>query len=146
MNGDFVLERPRIDLSRLRWWAGEWDPFWITQHAQIGAFIRENGIRAVDKSVVMSGDQLPVSSRATSARAKAKFVDPRPFPGGLLCPHLHHRQDLFLLTDKQWKDFAGAVLDMVADRLKRAETIGFEQTLALAGAAASIPARPARGK
>lgn len=138
--------RQRIDPYRLRWWIGIPIPFWTTHHEQIGAFLRKNRIRAVDKSVMMRGDQLPVSSPATSARARARFVDPRPFPGGIRFAHLHYRQDLFLLTDRQWKDFAGGVLDMVADRLKRAETIGFEQMLDLAGAADSIPVRPARGR
>jgi hypothetical protein len=49
--------------------------------------------------------------------------------GGDRGPHLHYKGNLYLLNERQWRDFTGRIKREFSARLEAAETIGFEQIL-----------------
>lgn len=58
---------------------------------------------------------------------KIDIVDPRPYPGGLRIPHLHFKNDVYLLTEEQWREFSSTVLKDLRAKLGKTRTITFDQ-------------------
>jgi hypothetical protein len=49
------------------------------------------------------------------------------FPGGLKCPHLHYKRDIYLLNNQQWKTFSNSIIEGFKKKLSEMGTISFEQ-------------------
>ena len=59
-------------------------------------------------------------------------------PGGIRIPHLHFRGDVYLLNEKQWKDFSIKVIKDFQAKLSRVNTVSFEQEMEISEAVDSL--------
>jgi hypothetical protein len=58
---------------------------------------------------------------------QAEKIIPPDFPGGLKCPHLHFKRDIYLLNDEQWKTFSSSIIGGFKEKLSKVGTVSFEQ-------------------
>ena len=54
-----------------------------------------------------------------------------PIPGGMRVPHLHLDGEIYLLNDKQWKEFSGKMIKELQARLSRVNAVSFDQAMDL---------------
>jgi hypothetical protein len=143
-----ILDLAKIE--QLKWrWGGPRD-FWLANLEHIQKFLEKNKIARVDPAhlvmddpfpvdapiaVLVKDDPIPVDSQAVAARV---YLKRPPFPGGLKCPHLHFKGDIFLLTESQWKDFSSSAIKQFQERLSRAKSVTFDQLMQLSEATADI--------
>jgi len=129
MNSTFVqYERPYEKL--ISKYGGRFD-FWISSLDQVSKFIRSRRIRSLPKEHLIMDDPIRLGAAAKRELAGIEFLKPRPFPGGLRFPHLHFKKDIYRLTEKQWQDFSGTVLNNLRGKLDKAQTVSFEQVMEL---------------
>ena len=129
MNGTFAqYDRPYEMLVSK--YGGRFD-FWISSLDMVNKFIRSNRIRPIPKEHLIMDGPIRLGAAAKKELAGLEFLKPRPFPGGLRCPHLHHKRDIYRLTEKQWLDFSGKALANLRDKLDKAQTVSFEEVMEL---------------
>lgn len=119
------------------WRHGIPEPIWVTHLDIIESTISELDLTPLDiedypgtvlgQQVVMTGAQFAqVAAQTEDLKGKKK----RPiFPGGLRCPHLHFKKDIYILNDDQWKTFSKKVIDGFKNKLSKVGTVSFEQLL-----------------
>ena len=110
---------------------------WITDVKRIATFIEKNKIRAVERVHLLMDEPAPViQPKGSKATMEVAFIRPPypPFPGGLKCAHLHFRGDIYLLTDKQWKEYSGVVVRDLQKKLGAAETVSFDNLMEISEA------------
>ena len=127
-------EAERLPYWRWRWWIGLPRPFWISQQAHIGRFIKEHQLKPIDQRDLVWDDPVPIGPVAEPAEEAPQIRWPRPFPGGLRFAHVHHGGELFALDNEQWKVFSHGVLETVRDRINRAESVGLTDLVELSDA------------
>jgi len=49
------------------------------------------------------------------------------FPGGLKCPHLHYKRDIYLLNNHQWRTFTSSIIEGFKEKISKIGTVSFEQ-------------------
>jgi hypothetical protein len=121
-------------IDRKWWYGGPWE-IWVKNLDRIGAFVKEQKLKAVPI------EDLPVhphiALEQTVAVGKAP-VRPRPFPGGMRCAHIHFRGGIYLLNEEQWKSFSGAMIRQYQERLGSVGTIGFSELMDVAAGVENI--------
>jgi hypothetical protein len=58
--------------------------------------------------------------------------------GGIRTPHLHYKDDIYLMNADQWSKFSKSVLADVKTKITNAKEISFEQVSILANVAGQI--------
>ena len=112
------------------WWMGIPAPFWITNLKQIGQFIQKNEIKPVAPEFLPDISMDPQISLGQELALRSYVpIKPRPFPGGIKVPHFHFKGDLFVLTDKQWKEFSADIVKGFQAKLAKANAVNFEQVI-----------------
>lgn len=106
--------------------------FWLVQRQVVAKFIKKYKIPAIEREF------LPISDIHTSMEktksSKPIIIRPIPFPGGIRIPHLHFKGELYLLNQKQWKEIAGDAIKGFQEKMRRANTVSFNQLMELAEA------------
>lgn len=108
--------------------------FWINYRETIARFIKEFDLRAIEREYFAFDDPVPIIPRAAEVSDELYYLRPRPFPGGLRIPHLHFRNDIYLLEPEQWKEFSAMTMDNFREKLTRAEVVSFNQVMELSEA------------
>jgi len=112
------------------WWMGIPAPFWIINHKPIGQFIQKNEIKPVAPELLPDLPMEPQFSMGQEMALRAFApIKPRTYAGGIKIPHFHYKGDLFVLTDKQWKEFSADIVKGFQSKLARANTVNFEQVI-----------------
>lgn len=120
----------------LHWHAGVPQDVLILNAKEIGEFLRKCKIQ-------------PYSEHQLSEHLGIKTaLKPSPDPwaqhpyysirGGMKIPHLHFADQLYLLTEEQWKDFSGMMLAKIRDKLAKTNAVSFDQLMDLASAAGKL--------
>jgi len=119
------------------WKYGGRADLWIRNIAVVNEFITKNNLKPVPAG------HLPMPIMASelppSPTAKRTLPKPVPFPGGIRFAHLHYQGNIYVLTDDQWKEFAGRMLKDFQSKLATVKTINFEQAIELSAAIESLP-------
>ena len=63
------------------------------------------------------------------ATLEKPFKWPFPFPGGIRGPHIHFEKNIYLLDEKQWRDFSGRIMKDIQSRIANANSVSFDQLL-----------------
>jgi hypothetical protein len=123
-----------LKYEQLKWRYGGPRDFWLANLGHISKFIEKNKIAAVDKAHLVDNRilvDMEEASRPTHL--------PQPWIfGGLKCPHLHFKGEIFLLTDSQWKDFSSVATKQFQEKLANAKSVNFDQLMRLSEATADI--------
>lgn len=116
-----------------RWWKfGRPADFWLTNLEAIKGAIEQYKLTPVPREHLMQMGGVEQVRAMADERAQATLVFPRPdFPGGLKIPHFHFKGDVYLLDEKQWRDFSAKVIKDFQTRLDRVNTVSFEQVMEL---------------
>lgn len=103
---------------------------WIRNASLIRELVRKFAIKPAT-----DGPQAPhlaALSAAVGERLEVASVIKRPpIPGGMRVPHLHLDGEVYLLNDKQWKEFTGKMIKDLQSRLSRVSAVSFEQAVDL---------------
>ncbi len=123
-------------LGQYPWWwryGGRRD-FWVSHISQIEKFIEASRLKP---SSLPQFSEAGVTQQAMQTRSKPL---PIPFPGGMRIAHLHVGDKVFLLDDKQWKNFTNHMMESLRAKLASVNTVPFEEMMDLGEALARIPA------
>lgn len=121
-----------IDHSRFILKNGGRFDYWIINHSTIAEFIKEYNLKALGREHLFSGIDEEMLANVKKLDASILYPYPwpfPPFPGGLKIPHLHYKNDIFVLKPKQWKDFSHKVIGEMQEKLASASRVGFEELM-----------------
>ncbi|HTX89880.1 MAG TPA: hypothetical protein VMC09_01575 [Anaerolineales bacterium] len=105
-------------------------PFWVQYSSQIGEFIQRNKLQAAtEKDLAAAGMSLKAAVMP-KAEVGVKQAFDLGIKGGNRI-HLHFKDQIYLLTDQQWNQFSGRVIETCKAKLAGAKTIDFETTVML---------------
>lgn len=131
------------ELSRLlikRWLNGRPAEIWIAQLDVVEGMIKEHKLKPLGEEhypvMDISHHLSPMEAQLSK---KTVHVNPKPFPGGLKHPHLHFKDEIYLLDNKQWREFSVKVIKSLKDRLNRARTVSFDQLLEASAGIDGLP-------
>jgi len=109
--------------------------YWISNLEFVAQFIDKHKIQAIEREHFVMDDPIPISPiRMENVSVELKYLKPKPFPGGLKIPHLHFKNNTYLVTHKQWKDFSAMAVKNFQEKLAKAETVNFDQLMELSEA------------
>jgi hypothetical protein len=60
------------------------------------------------------------------------------YPGGIRMPHFHFEGDIYLLDEKQWKEFSRNIIKEFQAKLSTVNIVNFEQLIELSEAIDSL--------
>ncbi len=138
------------ELSRFlikRWLNGRPAEIWIAQLDVVEGMIKEYELKplaeehypVMDITHHLSPMEAHMAQMDAKAAKRVASVNPKPFPGGLRLPHLHFKDEIYLLDNKQWKEFSFKVIRSLKDRLNRAKTVSFDQLLEASAGVDALP-------
>jgi hypothetical protein len=61
-----------------------------------------------------------------------------PIPGGIRIAHVHFKDDIYLLSDEQWKEFTNSIIKDFQAKLSKIKSVNLEQTIELSEAIDNI--------
>ncbi len=109
--------------------------FWTTNVMFVDQFIEKNRIKAIEKGHLLMDDPVPISPiRVENIGIEFKYLKPKPFPGGMRVPHLHFKDDIYLLNHEQWKEFSSMAVKNFREKLAKVETVNFDKLMELSEA------------
>ncbi len=99
---------------------------------EIAEFLRANKIKPFAEQQISHNVEM-----------KSELRKPQPDPwmiyGGIKVPHLHYNGQVFMLNEKQWKEFSGSMLTKVKDKLAHTNEVSFEQLMELSSVVGKLP-------
>src|SRR3990172_10239212 len=114
-------------------------PFWLKNLKMIEQTIRELKLEPVPtESLMTEVHHAPMGAMAREQEKAPLRIWPRPIPGGIRIPHLHFRRDIYLLNERQWKDFSVKVIKDFQAKLSKVNTVSFEQAMEISEAVDSL--------
>ena len=122
------------------WWKyGRPKEIWATLEQEIGRFVEKNKIAAMSPEAAQSliiGDFS--GGMAAPATVALKSVSSSPIEriwwhGGMRGPHLHYKNNIYVLSDKQWNEFTRPILKSFAEKLAATRSVGFRDMTDIAG-------------
>jgi len=125
-------------LARTRkwvWWVGLPADFWLTEIPAIEKAISKLGLKPVPKDYAASFGTMSIPEEGESRSLALRKPH---FPGGIRVPHLHFRDDLFLLNEEQWKEFSGQMVRDFQKKLSSVKSVNFEQFIEVSEAINSL--------
>ena len=109
--------------------------FWTTNIDFVAKFIDKHGIKAIGKDHLIMDDPVPISPiKMENIAIEIKHLKPQPFPGGMRTPHLHFKNDIYLLNHEQWKEFSAKAVKNFKEKLAKVETVNFDKLMELSEA------------
>lgn len=115
--------------------------FWLKNAVVVENFIKANNLKpiqpeflAAELMVASAAEELARVEPTTTTKKVAAILKPKPFPGGIRIPHLHFREDFYLLNDKQWRELSTSIMKGFHEKLAAAGTVNFEQMIGLSDA------------
>lgn len=100
---------------------GRWD-IWVREVSRVKSFIKENNLKPLrDAPFLLQGE---------AAAAKAGSFPIYPWPnGGMKIAHLHFGRDIYVLNERQWKDFSTQIMDSYKEKLSKVNVVNFDQLM-----------------
>lgn len=115
-----------IDRLEMKWIGGAPMDFWVRHHAEVERYIKENKLAPFTARIREIPRALYMVPPAPTAEAAGRFDWPN---GGMRIAHLHWKGEIYMLTDKQWRDFSAGILKDFRARLAVVKTINFMDAL-----------------
>ena len=117
--------------------------FWLQNEALITKIIKAHKLAPIDQSYFMKDNtfvaaEAGLQKKGAKKKVEAKKLWPRPFPGGMRIPHVHLKEEIYLLKDRQWREFTKEIVSVFQERLAQANNVSFEQVMKLSEAIESL--------
>lgn len=110
---------------------GRWD-IWAAEIPRVRNFIKEHNLTPLKDA--------PFQFQRESMAEKASgipFYYPWPW-GGMKIAHLHFGRDIYLLNEKQWRDFSNQIMDSYKQKLANVKTVSFDQLMDFSDAVGNL--------
>lgn len=118
-------------------YGGRYD-YWVQNVKIVADFVKKFKILPVEREHLLMDNPIPIDYPISPVQPKGKKkipevvrFKPRPFPGGLICPHLHLRGEIYILTDDLWRKFSSKAVKNLQDKMNSVGTVGFNQLMEL---------------
>jgi hypothetical protein len=119
----------------LRWDHGIPAEIWMRYARQNAAFVKEYGIQPASAESLPAPEAMSFASTPGQRPAsELERLRPRPYPGGIRTPHLHIGEDIYLLTQEQWKKYSEKAVSAFRESLTNVQSVNFQQFMALSEA------------
>jgi hypothetical protein len=122
------------------WWKyGRPKDMWATFEHEIGIFIEKNKIAAMSHEAAQSliigevGGGMAAPAAIAMKSASSSPMERIWWHGGMRGPHLHYKNNIYVLTDKQWKEFTRPILKTFGEKLATTRSISFRDMTDIAG-------------
>lgn len=141
------------DRSLKYWKNGGRRDFWIKSADVIEKFVANHDLRklnereliphrlagemAADSMTMFAGVQKTAAAGHTIPDDIWDFI--RGIYGGMRVPHLHFQGNVYLLNDRQWRDFSGQVLESLNKKLSAAQAVAFDDVIDVAEVVNRMP-------
>lgn len=114
------------------WWKyGRPREIWATFEHEIGSFIEKNKIAPMSAEAAQSliigeiGGGMAAPSATAMKSASSSPLERIWWHGGMRAPHLHWKNNIYVLNDEQWAEFTQPILEKFAKKLASTRSIGF---------------------
>ena len=152
-------------LAERRWDNGGMTDIWIRNNSAIGKFIISSKLKPISNDFLppaslvsgavithglqagiviingMFGGEVPSPMNLAKGRAEPipnlKFIPINKW-GGIRGPHLHFKDEIYRLDNKQWNDFSAVILKNIQERIKKAGTVSFDQLMEISDSVGSL--------
>lgn len=145
MNFHYDIELDSTEVPKMlheaypRWWKyGRPADFWIKNIALVKDTIRRYKLKPVPKESLMVQELVMSIDLPAGKRKKVPSIRPKPFPGGIKIAHLHSGENIYLLSDEQWKRLSSNIVKGFREKLARVNTVTVEQVLEVSEAVDSL--------
>lgn len=126
-----------FDLDVLELKNGGRRDFWISQVALVARFVEAHAKELTKVQVAAQPRALaPDAGVATKAAARALIWDPT--RGGMRMPHLHYAGEIYVMNEAQWAELSKSAVSALAERMGKAQRVGFDAVMQLSDAVAAI--------
>lgn len=122
------------------WWKyGRPREIWATFEHEIGRFIDKNKIAPISpeaaQSLIIGEMSAAIAEPVTIARKSASSspLERIWWHGGMRAPHLHYKNNIYILTEKQWNEFTRPILKNFAEKLAATRSVSFRDMTDIAG-------------
>lgn len=124
-----------LTMRRLVWKWGIPAPIWLKNLKLIEEKINKFNLHPVNSELLPAEPQAVTMGVRDKEEARLMIKRP-PIPGGIKIPHLHFKGDIYLLDEKQWKEFSSQVVTDFQAKLNRVNVnaVSFEQVMEISEA------------
>jgi hypothetical protein len=117
---------------------GKWANIWAAELPVVEKFVREN----MDKlQKWQQAAEIPIAQAEVVARVtgptRTTLLWHNPY-GGMKLPHVHYAGDMYVLTESQWTELSKSVMGNIADKLRGAGRVPFDQVMGLSELSAGL--------
>jgi len=118
------------NIKRPRWWKyGGPRQIWLNQKDLIGKLV--DGLKPADLNELPVLQESMTIELIAAATPKDVINKRRRFYGGMTTPHVHFQGEVYILEEKDWYAFSSEIKEKFIDKLKNANTLSFDQVMAL---------------
>ncbi len=82
--------------------------------------------------------EIQAMENMTVTAGKERVARHPKFPGGMLIPHLHYGDNVYLVSDEDWQEISTQIKRNFMEKLDRANNLSFSQVMALSGVIDSV--------
>lgn len=111
--------------------------FWVSQAALVGRFF-ETHAKELTKVHVADRAHALGAEKEAAPRAAARALLWDPTRGGMRMPHLHWAGEIYALNEAQWAELSKGAVSALAERMGKAQRVGFESVMQLSDAVAGM--------
>ncbi len=126
-----------FDLDVLELKNGGRRDFWISQVALVERFF-QNHAKELTKVQVAAQPRALGAEAGVAAQASARALIWDPTRGGMRMPHLHYAGEIYVMNEAQWAELGKSAVSALAERMSKAQHVGFESVMQLSDAVAGI--------
>ncbi len=122
------------------WLRGIPADFWLKHSRVVEEYVKAAKLQALDQTHLVTKLEVlapRASQQAATAATRAKIL-PQDIRGGIRVAHLHLKDQIYLLTDTQWKEFSGRMMKDFSAKISNASSVSFDQLLDLSEAIDTI--------
>lgn len=120
--------------EKIIWWKWRFglpvDPYTEFQVGLFRDLIKEMNLKPIDIEISvpeMKSGGMQVRSLTLTEASHLQLFKRIKFPGGIIGPHFHFEGKIYLVEEKQWEKFSGAVVGKFQERLSNVGTVNLEQ-------------------
>jgi hypothetical protein len=117
-----------------RWDYGKPRDFWTANLKLIESLIRENKLIPAKSNELPLRQEMEAMELLAASAHQERAIKPRPFPGGMLIPHLHYGGDVYVVPQELWQKISMEIRDSFLAKLSKANSLSFDQVMTLSEA------------
>ena len=113
--------------------------FWLSKIDLVSKIVDRFDLKPISEELIPAGAYVSPMQMMQDTRAMEIAKIPIRWPcGGIREPHLHLGSKLYMLDQKQWQEFSGAVINDCQQRLASAGSIGITQLIDISESVAEL--------